>query len=671
MALRLISEYPATTRPAFITLGKITKIGRNYSNDVILCSTREVAGIKGTVTPSSWISRSHAVIYEEPDGYYIWDCSSTGTYMDKTRLPKRKRVLLEDGVEIFFGVDSFKNRLPPKIGEKSKDISDFFFIFEKSAKPLKRKLVSQSCNIALLQMSNKRQKFRRSPLQVLNSKNVKKVEDWEFNQKNDADYSNCETQVACDIENYHTPSKTLSRAQLIKTQMRREREELPYQQTISTLRDMLKTEREEKVATVEHIQTTARQREADLNSKIKQLEEERKLREMEINEVRLAMAKQKAEATAEIARFNEKINQLQSAVNEKEKRNSDYMESIINKLTADHEKQIAEQSHRIRELELCRPGQAKKERVILQFGEQPNSQTRRCQISLDWTVGRLCELVHKKYLKKIPGNQMEIILHRTYKVMEQSKKLDSFDLRKGELLVIRKSFVLANPSNLSLRTEALCENLPNDVHIKRRSSLVPMTPLNSKKMNGHENLQSVINTCREDRQASYRKKLDHESCDLSPIMGQSKIRSYRDKMIKPTEKTKHPILDDEKDPSREPSVESVPIKTDMKLKSPKVIEEMEMEMEDEQYCAQNVLVSKPLPKKKKRQRRKSLKNSPSVESVPSKTDIKLKSPKVLEEIEMGDELYFPQNVQVSKPLPKKEKRRRRKSLKNPKLKLKT
>jgi len=612
MALRLISEYPATTRPAFITLGKITKIGRNYSNDVILCSSREVAGIKGTVTPSSWISRSHAVIYEEPDGYYIWDCSSTGTYIDKTRLPKRKRVLLEDGVEIFFGVDSFKNRLPPKIGEKSMDISDFFFIFEKSAKPQKRKLVSQSCNIAHLQMSNKRQKFRRSPLQVLNSKNVNKVEDWEFNQKNDADCSNSETQVACDFENYQTPLKTVSRAQL-KTQLRREREELPYQQTISTLRDMLKTEREEKVATVEHIQTTARQREADLNSKINQLEEDRKLREMELNEVRLAMAKQKAEAEAEIARFNEKINQLQSAVNEKEKRNSDYMESIIKKLTADHEKQIAEQSHRIRELELCRSGQAKRERVVLQFGEQPNSQTRRCQISLDWTIGRLCELIHKKYLKKIPGNQMEIVLHRTYTVMEHSKKLDSFDLKKGELLVIRKSFVLANPSNLSLRTEALCENLPNDVQIKRRPSLVPMTPLNSKIINGHENLQSVINTCREDRQATYRKKLGQESCDLSPIMGKSKIRSYRDKMIKPTEKTKHPILDDEKDPSREPSVESVPIKMNMKLKSPNVVEEMEMEMEmemeDEQYFPQNVQDSKPLPKKKKRQRRKSLKNS--------------------------------------------------------------
>eukprot|EP00495_Collosphaeridae_sp_1-RS-2012_P004233 TRINITY_DN3527_c0_g1_i1.p1 TRINITY_DN3527_c0_g1~~TRINITY_DN3527_c0_g1_i1.p1 ORF type:complete len:129 (-),score=21.59 TRINITY_DN3527_c0_g1_i1:45-431(-) len=126
-----------------------------------------------------------------------------------------------------------------------------------------------------------------------------------------------------------------------------------------------------------------------------------------------------------------------------------------------------------------------------------------------------------------------------------------------------------------------------------------MTPINSKIINGHENLQSVINTCRENRQATYRKKLAQESSDLSPIMGESKIRSYRDKMIKPTDKTKDPILDDEKDPSREPSVESVPIKADMKLKSPKVIEEMEMEMEDEQYSSQNVQVSKPLPKKKK------------------------------------------------------------------------
>jgi len=602
MALRLISEYPATTRPGFITLGKITKIGRNSSNDVILCSTRQVAGIKGTVTPSSWISRSHAVIYEELDGYYIEDCSSTGTYVDNKRLPKGKRVLLEDSVEIFFGIDSFKIRKPPVMVEKSENISDFFFIFEKSAKLLKRKTVSQSFDITPLQMSKKRQRLGRSPLQVLTSRSVRKAENQELNHKFDFDYSNSETQFACDIENYQTPMKILPRNQVMKTQIRRNREEVPYQQTISTLRDMLKTEREEKAATVEHIQTTARQREADLTCKIKQLEKNRKLQETELSDLRLAMAKQKAEATAEIARFNEKINQLQSELSEKEQRNSDYMESIINKLTADHKKEIAEQSQRIRKLELCSSGQAKKKRVVLQFGERPNSQTRRCQISLDWTVERFCELVHKKYVKKLPGSQMEVVLHRTYTLMENSKKLDSFDLRKDELLVIRKSFVQANPSNISLRTEAFCENLPNDAHIKRRPSLMPVTPLNNKKMGVQVNLRSVINTAREDCQASHQKKSVHESCNLSPIMGESKIRSYRDKMLKPSENTKLPIsMDDEKDHSKEPSLDSAAIKMGMKLKSPKILEEMEME--DEQYCP-----SKPLPKKENRKRNKSLKN---------------------------------------------------------------
>jgi len=600
MALRLLSEYPTTTRPALIKLGKITKIGRSYSNDAVLCSTRQVPGTKGMVTPSSWISRSHAVIYKEPDGYFIEDCSSTGTYINNTRLQKGKRVLLDDGVEIFFGIDSFKNRKPPKMGEKSKDISDFFFVFEKSAKPLKRKIVSQSFDRTPVQLTSKRKKFRRSPLQVLNSKGVKKVADKEFSHKCDIDNSNSETQVACDIENYETPLEIIQQTQLMKTQMPSNGRVLPYQQTIAALRDMLKIEREENAATVEHIQKTSRQREADLTSKVKRLEEDRKLTETELHDLRLEMSQQKAKTTAEITKFNEKVKQLQSELIEKEKRNSGYMESIIEKLTTVHKKQIAEQAQRIRELEMSKSSQANKQIVVLQFGERANPQTRRCWTSLDWTVERLCELVHRKYVKKIPGNQMEVVLHRTYTVMEPNKRLACFNIRKGELLVIRKRFVPVNPSNLTLRTEAFSESLHNDVHIKHHLSPIPTTPLNNMKINSQEDLQSVISSAKEHRQASYQKKLVHESRNLSPIMGESKIGSYRYKLIEPRKNIKLPILDDEKDSSKEPSVEIAATKMGMKLKSPKVLKELEME--DVKDC-------RPLPKKKFLKRRKSLKNT--------------------------------------------------------------
>lgn len=599
MALRLLSEYRTTTRPALIKLGKITKIGRSYSNDAILCSTRQVPGTKGMVTPSSWISRSHAVIYKEPDGYFIEDCSSTGTYVNNTRLAKGKRVLLDDGVEIFFGMDSFKNRKPPKMGEKSKDISDFFFVFEKSAKPLKRKIVSQSFDRTPVQLSRK--KFRRSPLQVLNSKGVKKV-DMGFSHKCSIDNSNSETQtqVACDIENYETPLEIIPQTQPMKPQMRNNGKVLPYQQTIAALRDMLKIEREENSATVEHIQKTSRQREADLNSKLKRLEDDRKQTETELHDLRLEMAQQKAKTNAEITKFNEKVKQLQSELREKEKRNSGYMESIIDKLTTVHKKQIAEQAQRIRELEMSKSSPANKQIVVLQFGERSNPQTRRCWTSLDWTVERLCELVHRKYVKKIPGNQMEVVLHRTYTVMDQSKRLACFNIRKGELLVIRKRFVPVNPSNLTLRTEAFSESLHNDVHIKRHLSPMPRTPLNNKKINSQEDLQSVISSAKEHRQASYQKKLVHESRNLSPIMGESKIGSYRYKLIEPRNNTKLQILDDEKDPSKEPSVDIAATKMGMKLKSPKVFEQLEME--DLKDC-------RPSSKKKNLKRRKSLKNS--------------------------------------------------------------
>jgi len=161
MALRLISEHAVTTRPAFVTLSKQNKIGRNASNDVILCSTRQVAGVKGTVTPSSWISRTHAVIHQESEGYYLEDCSSTGTYLNNVRVAKGKRILLEDGMEIFFGIDSFKCRKPPKVGEKVEESSDFFFVFEESGSERKRKVTYQTP----LQMTKKRSKLEESATQ--------------------------------------------------------------------------------------------------------------------------------------------------------------------------------------------------------------------------------------------------------------------------------------------------------------------------------------------------------------------------------------------------------------------------------------------------------------------------------------------------------------------------
>jgi len=204
MALRLISEYSATTRPAFVTLGKQNKIGRNASNDVILCSTRQVAGVRGTVTPSSWISRTHAVIHEEAEGFYLQDCSSTGTYLNSVRVPKGERILLEEGMKIFFGVDSFKCRAPPKVGEEVKESSDFFFVFEKSGIERKRKAIDQTP----LQTPRKRVKLGQSGVQISMDAETQTMNPCLTSYELDS--SDCATQVHS--YDQRTPLKILSQA---------------------------------------------------------------------------------------------------------------------------------------------------------------------------------------------------------------------------------------------------------------------------------------------------------------------------------------------------------------------------------------------------------------------------------------------------------------------------
>jgi len=184
--------------------------------------------------------------------------------------------------------------------------------------------------------------------------------------------ANCETQLHSYSQ--QTPLKLLSPMTPSPSNV----VELPYQQTISTLRDMLRTERDEKAAVVEQIQINAQRREEEHNRRLEQLIKERKKLESELNEVRLSMAQQKVKSNAEITKIREKLQILQSELEEKEKRNTECMENMVTKLTADHKKEIAEHAQRIRQLEKMPSTKNKREQVILQFGEKPSAQIRRC-----------------------------------------------------------------------------------------------------------------------------------------------------------------------------------------------------------------------------------------------------------------------------------------------------
>jgi len=224
----------------------------------------------------------------------------------------------------------------------------------------------------------------------------------------------------------------------------------------------------------------------------------------------------------------------------------------------------------------------------LQFGERENPQTRRCQISLEWTVERLCELVHRKYVKKIPGNQMEVVLHRTYTVMEQTRRLHSYNIRAGERMVIRRSCLSAQPSFLD---EAFCENLPYARPLKRRPSLVTSTPNQHKIVcQRHMLMTSAVKGSR----SQYPKRMPSpSSCNLSPISGDSK--SYSDKMRKQPGSTKRSIsMDDEKDSSKESSVGLINLQEETNSKS--VLEKME----HGGYLSVKLQHPKSLPKQMKR-----------------------------------------------------------------------
>jgi len=94
---------------------------------VLLNCSRRVPGISGEVELSRWISRQHAKIHVKNGSCFLEDTSSTGSYIDNVRVEKGKLIELKNGSEIFFGTDAFKYRLPPKVGEKHPDKSDFLY----------------------------------------------------------------------------------------------------------------------------------------------------------------------------------------------------------------------------------------------------------------------------------------------------------------------------------------------------------------------------------------------------------------------------------------------------------------------------------------------------------------------------------------------------------------
>jgi len=176
---------------------------------------------------------------------------------------------------------------------------------------------------------------------------------------------------------------------------------------------------------------------------------------------------------------------------------------------------------------------------------------------------------------------LEVLLHRTYSVIGHQKTINSYDIIRGDRFVIRRNARIT-PLSSPVDGGVLRNDRQNLTNRKRRPSLLTISP-NLSDMPTNVNDNSLTTVADDTQACSPKRSCSHasESCNLSPIVGESKTRSCRDKMKNQPEVTNGPVItDDEKNSILEPIVNGTTVKNYKKPKISNVFEEMEMEYEE-------------------------------------------------------------------------------------------